>query len=101
MTVTSIPNDLSRRRECSSGKKAIYYRDTTPLVIDSDAARANDAMASITNLEILYRMYDTPKYIITLTVRVSLTSRVTIETGQKAVPRQFTRNDYTFRENYI
>ena len=32
---------------------------------------------------------------IILTVRVSLTSRVTIETGKKCVPRRFTRNDYT------
>ena len=51
-------------------------------------------MASITNLRILYRMYNAPKSIITLTVRVSLMSRVTIETGKKCVLRRFTCNDY-------
>ena len=40
-------------------------------------AVSDEAMASITNLRILYRMYDAPKSIITLTVRVTLTSRVT------------------------
>ena len=56
------------------------------LVHDSGAARGDDVMAPMTNLRILYRMYDAPKSIITLTVRVSLTSRVTIKTGQKCVP---------------
>ena len=61
---------------------------------DSGAARRDDAMASMTNLRILYRMYDAPKSIITMTVRVSLTSGVTSKTDQKCVPRRFTRNDY-------
>ena len=94
MSVTAIPNGLSRPRERWSRRKAIYYRETAKVVHDSGAARGDDAMASMTNLRILYRMYDAPKAIITLTVRVSLTSRVTIKTGQKCVPRRFTRNEY-------
>ena len=61
----------------------MYYRETASLVHDSVAARGDNAIVSMTNLRILCRMYDSPKSIITLTVRVSLTSRVTIETGQK------------------
>ena len=95
MSVTLFPNGLSQPRERWSRRKAIYYRETGTLVHDSDAARGDDAMASMTNLRILYRMYDAPKSNITLTERVSLTSRVTSETGQKCVPRRFTRNDYT------
>ena len=34
-----------------------YYSETAPLVRDSSAARGDDAMASMTNLRILYRMY--------------------------------------------
>ena len=98
MSVTTIPNGLSRPRERWSRRKAIYFHETVPLVHDSGAARGDDAMASMTNLRILYRMYDTLKSIITLTKRVSLTSRVTIETGQKCVPRRFTRSDYRARE---
>ena len=94
MSVIAIPNGLSRPRERWSRRKAIYYRETAPLLHNSDAAGGDDAMASMTNLRILYRMYDASKSIITLTVRVSLTSRVTIKTGQKCVPRRFTRNDY-------
>ena len=50
-----------------------YYRETATLVHDSGVAR-DDAMAPMTNLRILYRMYNPPKSNITLTVRVSLTS---------------------------
>ena len=94
MSVTVIPSGLSRPRERWSRRKAIYYRETATLVHDSGAARGDDAMASMTNLRILYRMYNAPNSIIILTVRVSLTSRVTIKTSQKCVPRRFTRNDY-------
>ena len=94
MSATAIPNGLSRPRECWSRRKAIYYRETATLVHDSGAARGDDAMASMTNLHILYRMYDAPKSNINLTLRISLTSRVTIKTGQKCVPRRFTHNDY-------
>ena len=72
MSVTAIPNGLSRPRERWSRRKAIYYRETATLVHDSGAARGDDAMASMTNLRILYRMYDAPKSIVTLTVRVSV-----------------------------
>ena len=74
MSVTTIPNGLSRPRERWSRRKAIYYRETAPLVHDSGAARRYGAisMASMTNLRILYRMYDAPKSIITLTVRVAV-----------------------------
>ena len=34
-----------------------YYSETAPLVHDSGAARGDDAMASMTNIRILYRMY--------------------------------------------
>ena len=61
----------------------MYYRETASLIHDNVAARGDNAMVSMTNLRILYRMYDVPKSIITLTVRVFLASRVTIETGQK------------------
>ena len=57
MSVTAIPNGLSRPRERWSRRKAIYYRETATLVQDSGAAREDDAMASMTNLLILYRMY--------------------------------------------
>ena len=39
------------------GRKAIYYRETGPLVHESGAARGDDAMASMTNMRILYRRY--------------------------------------------
>ena len=81
MSVTAISNGLSRPRERWSRRKAIYYRETAPFVNHSGAARGDNAMASMTNLRILYRMYNAPKSIITLTVKVSLTSRVTIKTG--------------------
>ena len=68
MSVTAIPNGLSRPRERWSRRKGIYYRETATLVHDSGAARGDDAMASMTNLRILYMMYDAPKSIITLTV---------------------------------
>ena len=57
MSVTAIPNGLSRPRERWSMRKAIYYRETATLVHDSGAARGDDAMASMTNLRILYMMY--------------------------------------------
>ena len=65
-----------------------YYSETAPLVHYSGTARGDDAMAS----RQIYAystgcIYNAPKSIITLTVRVSLTSRVTIETGQKYVPQ--------------
>ena len=65
-----------------------YYRETATLVHYSGAARGDDAMASITNLQILYRMYDAPKSIINLTVRVSLTSCVTIKLAKNAIYAQ-------------
>ena len=34
-----------------------YYSETVPLVHDSGAAGGDDAMASMTNLRILYKMY--------------------------------------------
>ena len=34
-----------------------YYSETAPHVHDSGTARGDDAMASMTNLSILYRMY--------------------------------------------
>ena len=34
-----------------------YYSETAPLVHHSGTARGDDAMASMTNLRILYRMY--------------------------------------------
>ena len=95
MSVTAIPNGLSQPRERWSRKKAIYYRETATFVHGNGAAWGDDAMVSMTNLRILYRMYDAPKSIITLTVRVSLTSCATIETGQKCVPGRFTRNAHT------
>ena len=82
MSVTAIPNGLSRPHERWSRRKAIYYCETAPLVHDSGAARGDDAMASMTNYLYSTRcIYDAPKSIITLTVRVSLTSRVKIKTG--------------------
>ena len=63
-----------------------YYSETAPVVHDSGAARGDDVMTSITNLRILYRRYDDPKSIIALRVRVSLTSRVTIETAKNVCP---------------
>ena len=86
MSVTAIPSGLSRPRERWSRRKAIYYRETATPVHDSGAARGDVAMASMMNLRILYRMYDAPKSIITLTVKVSLTSRITIKTGQNVCP---------------
>ena len=53
MSVTAIPNGLSRPRERWSMRKAIYYRETATLEHDSVAARGDDAMASMTNLRIL------------------------------------------------
>ena len=91
MSVTAIPNGLSRPCERLSKEESDLLSRDWPLVHDSGAARGDDTMASMANLRILYRMYDTPKSIITLTVRVSLT----IETDQMCVPRRFTRNDYT------
>ena len=67
MSVTAIPNGLSRPRERWSRGKAIYYRETATLMHDSGAVRGDDAMAPMTNLRILYRMYGAPKSIISLT----------------------------------
>ena len=69
-----------------------YYNETAPLVHDSGAARGDDAMASMTNLRIIYRMY-----IRHSKIHYNLDCKgisYEIETGQKCVPRRFTRNDY-------
>ena len=64
----------------------MYYRETASLIHDSVTARGHNAMVSMTNLRILYSVYDAPKSIITFTVRFLLRAMLRLKLAKNECP---------------
>ena len=61
MSVTAIPMACHDHVNAGPGRNRYnifyYYSETAPLLHDSGATRGDDAIGSMTNLHIFYRMY--------------------------------------------